>query len=229
MLPEVQRVRRNAPSHSQGNSHVGSWSPKRTLKFSERNFRGQNPFPWRFFYIIEKILKCRCLKWACITHLDIWNASYGQKKGWESNWRFDSRPLKVKNRPNFLVCRKRVTYRWKALDKGYSFALNLIAIGGLHRKLCAFKVTRVLVVGISGLALRNPWTKSHLDVAPVERCRVYYKREGGGFPWVQAVVSLVCPSCQWLVLAPKVLQLCTNPLCWFCAGMCKWLKLVKSS
>jgi hypothetical protein len=52
--------------------------------------------------------------------------------------------------------------------------------------------------------------KSHLDVALVERCKVYYKGEGGGFPQVWAVVSLVCPSCPWFVLAPKVLQLCTN-------------------
>ncbi len=37
--------------------------------------------------------------------------------------------------------------------------------------------------------------KSHLDVGPVERCRVYYKGEGGGFPQVRAVVSLVCPCC----------------------------------
>jgi hypothetical protein len=33
----------------------------------------------------------------------------------------------------------------------------------------------------------------HLDVGPVERSRVYYKGEGGGFPQVRAVVSLVCP------------------------------------
>jgi hypothetical protein len=52
--------------------------------------------------------------------------------------------------------------------------------------------------------------KTHLDVAPMERRRVYYKGEGGGFPQVRAVVSLVCPSCPWFVLTPKVLQLCTN-------------------
>jgi hypothetical protein len=56
--------------------------------------------------------------------------------------------------------------------------------------------------------------KSHLDVGPVEKCRVYYKGKGGGFPQVQAVVSLVCPCCPWLVLAPKVLQLCTNHFVW---------------
>jgi hypothetical protein len=27
--------------------------------------------------------------------------------------------------------------------------------------------------------------KSHLDVGPMERCKVYYKGEGGGFPQVQ--------------------------------------------
>jgi hypothetical protein len=50
-----------------------------------------------------------------------------------------------------------------------------------------------------------PGEKSHLDVGPVERSKVYYKGEGGGFPQVQAVVSLVCPCCPWLVLTSKVL------------------------
>ncbi len=59
-----------------------------------------------------------------------------------------------------------------------------------------------------------PREKSHLDVDPMERCRVYYKGEGGGFPQVRAVVSLVCLCCPWLVLAPRVFQLCTNHLVW---------------
>jgi len=37
--------------------------------------------------------------------------------------------------------------------------------------------------------------KSHLGVGPMERSKVYYKGEGGGFPQVWAVVSLVCPCC----------------------------------
>jgi hypothetical protein len=45
-----------------------------------------------------------------------------------------------------------------------------------------------------GVPLENPGTKSHLDVALVERHRVYYKGEGGGFPQVRVVVSLVSPS-----------------------------------
>jgi hypothetical protein len=103
------------------------WTPK----FSERNYKGQNSLFRRFHYIIGKLLKHRCLKLACIAHLDIWNKSYGQKKGWESNWQFDSWSLKVENRPDFLACRQRVTYHWKALNKGYNFALDLIAIRGM--------------------------------------------------------------------------------------------------
>ncbi len=128
------------------------------------------------------------------------------------NWQFDSGPLKVENRPDFLVCRWHATYRWKSLDKSYNFALNLISIGGLQRKLWALKVAKVPSLGILGLPLESSGTKCHLDVALMKRHRVYYKREGGGFPQVWVVVSLVSPSCPWLILTPKVLQLCTNHL-----------------
>jgi hypothetical protein len=47
---------------------------------------GQNSLHWGVPYIIEKFLECKFLKWPHMTHLDIWNTSYGQKKGWESNW-----------------------------------------------------------------------------------------------------------------------------------------------
>jgi hypothetical protein len=67
-------------------------------------------------------------------------------------------------------------------------------------------------MAISGLPFGSPETKSHLDVAPVESRIVKYKGEGGGFPQIHVVVSLVCPSCPWLVLTPKVLQLCINHL-----------------
>jgi len=39
-------------------------------------------------------------------------------------------------------------------------------------------------LGDSGLPLGSPKTKSHWDVGPVKRCRVYYKGEGDGFPQV---------------------------------------------
>jgi len=78
------------------------------------------------------------------------------------------------------------TYCWKALDEGYNFVLDLISIEGLHAKLWVPKIT--------GIPLGNLGTKCHLDVGLVERHKVYYMGEGGGFPQVRVVVSLVNPS-----------------------------------
>jgi hypothetical protein len=116
--------------------------------------------------MIEKILKCRCRKWARVSHLDIYSISYDKKKGRESNCQFDSWPLNVGNRPYFLACRWRVTYHWKALDKGYNFALDLITIKALHRKLCALKIARVPTVGILGLSLGSPRDKKPFGCGP---------------------------------------------------------------
>jgi hypothetical protein len=56
------------------------------------------------------------------------------------------------------------------------------------------KVAKVPTLTILGLPLGSPWTKNHLDVGLVERHKVYYKGEGGGFPQVRVVVSLVSPN-----------------------------------
>jgi hypothetical protein len=80
-------------------------------------------------------------------------------------------------------------------------------------------------VRISVLQLGSPGTKNHLDVAPVESHRIYYKGEGGGFPQVRALVSLVCLSCLWLVLTPKVFQLCTNH---FVLVLCKFVWVIEA-
>jgi hypothetical protein len=171
------------------NLHIPKWTPILGIRVptDSRIFRGrlQGSKP------IGKLLKLRCLKWARMTHLDIWNTSYGQKKGQESNCQFDSRSLKVGNWLNFLVFRWRATYYWKALNKGYNFSSDLISIRGLHTKLWGPKVVGVLTLGILGLPFGSPETKCHLDVGFVKRHRVYYKGEGGGFPQVRAVVSLM--------------------------------------
>jgi hypothetical protein len=88
------------------------WTPE----FSKGDCKGRNSMDLRVPYIIGKLLDLRCLKWAHMTHLDTWNTSYGQKKGRELNWQFDSWSLKVGNRPNFLACKWRATYHWKALN-----------------------------------------------------------------------------------------------------------------
>jgi hypothetical protein len=55
-----------------------------------------------------------------------------------------------------------------------------------------------------GVLLGSLGKKSHLDVASTERCKVYYMGEGGGFPWVRAVVSQVCQSARDLSQHPRV-------------------------
>jgi hypothetical protein len=57
---------------------------------------------------------------------------------------------------------------------------------------------------ISGLHFGNPKNLCHLDVASMASCREYYMGEGGGFPQVRAVVSLVCPSARGLSQHPRV-------------------------
>ncbi len=49
-------------------------------------------------------------------------------------------------------------------------------------------------MGIPGLPLGSLRTKGHLDVDPMERHKEYYKGEGGDFPQVRAMVSLVSPK-----------------------------------
>jgi len=47
---------------------------------------------------------------------------------------------------------------------------------------------------VSRLLLGSPGTKSHSDVGAMERHKVYYMGEGGGFPRIQVVVSQVSPK-----------------------------------
>jgi len=168
-----------------------SWWTAKSLK---GDCRDQNSLDWKVHYITGKILERRCLKRACITHLDTSYINYGQKKGRESNCQFDSRPLKVKNRLNFLTCRWHAKYYWKVLDKGYNFFSNLTSIWDLHTKLWASKVAGIPISGISGLSFESPEIKCHLAVSPMARHKVYYKGEGGGFPQVRAMVNLVNPN-----------------------------------
>jgi len=106
----------------------GKMESSRTPENLEDDLRGQISSPWRVHYINGKVLKCRCPKWPRIGHLDICSSSYGQKKGHESNCQFESRPLKVKNRPLPDVASKSATRRRKALDESYNVGLELVSI-----------------------------------------------------------------------------------------------------
>jgi hypothetical protein len=118
----------------------------------------------------------------------------------ESNWQFDSRPLKIGNRPDPGVCRWNVTHHWKYLKETYKFDSNLIPIKGLSWELWVLKVSGVRIETISRLLLGNPGTKSHSDVGPVGKRREYYlgkdvaSFESGSW-WVKWIMlPMACPN-----------------------------------
>ncbi len=128
------------------NSHSRKWEfgvLRGTPENSEGDLEGQNTSPWGVLYTIGKVLKCRFPKCPCIVDLDICSSSYGQKKGRESNWQFDSRPLKVENRPVPDVRFGSAIRRWKDLDKGYNFGLDIVAIRGQGEEIWPLKVPGV--------------------------------------------------------------------------------------
>ncbi len=142
----------------------GTWKSFGTPENSELDCRGQNTSYWGVLYTVGKFSKCRCLKWPHMSHLDIRSTSYGWKKGRESNCQFDSRPLKVGNRPDPGVCRWSETHCWKALEENYKFASDLVPIGGWGEKLWTPKVLGVQTGTVSRLHFGSPGKKCHSDV-----------------------------------------------------------------
>jgi hypothetical protein len=177
-----------------------------------QNFRvwlqGSKHLTLRRYLYHWKAIETLMSKMGSMSHLDICSTSYGKKKGRESNWQFDSQPLKVGNRPNLGACKWDAACHWKAIDESYKFASDRIPIGGLSKELCPRKVAGVQTRIVLGLLLGSPVTKkNHLDVGAVERRIEYYMGEGGGFPRVRPVVSLVNPrslvACPSTKGAPK--------------------------
>jgi hypothetical protein len=124
-------------------------------------------------------------KMARMTHLGILKHKLWPKERPEVKLSMWLRTIKSQELPWFLCVQVLCYICWKAFDEGYNFALNLT--------LWASKVAGVPILGISKLPLGSPRTKWHLSVGPVARHKVYYKGEGGGFPQVRVVVSLVNP------------------------------------
>jgi len=168
---------------------VGDLESSGTPECLEFDSRDQNTSHWGVLGVIGKVLKCRCQKCPRIGHLDIFSPSYRQKKGRESNWQFDSRPLKFGNRHLSDIRIGSATWRWKALEESYNFGSDLVLIRLGNREIWAPKVLR-LQPGqfrdsfgtISRLQLGSPGKKSHLDVASAEWRKEYYMGEGVGFP-----------------------------------------------
>jgi len=138
--------------------------------------------------------------------LDICSSSYGQKKGRESNWQFDSRPLKVGNQPLPDVRFGSATWRWKDLNEGYNFGLDLVAIQLRSRELWQLKVLGVLP-GQFRDNFETPFRESQ-EFVPL-RCRCAEASQSilyGGWWWHPPSSSCgeSCgPKCPWLVPTPK--------------------------
>ncbi len=72
----------------EGEAHTpksGKLESSGTPESLELDFRGQISSHSNVLFFIGKFLKCRCPKWPRMSHLDICNPSYGQKKVRESN------------------------------------------------------------------------------------------------------------------------------------------------
>jgi hypothetical protein len=168
--------------------------------------KAQNTSHWGVLGVIGKVLKRRYRKWPRIGHLDICRPSYGQKKGRESNWQFDSRPLKVRNRPLPDLLMDSATWRWKDLNEGYNFGWDLVAIWLRIRELWAFKV-----LGLQpgqfwdnfGTPTWGSWEKEPFECSPrgaLQRIlyggKVVASPESG--PWwvLWSKVPVACPNTQ---------------------------------
>jgi hypothetical protein len=200
---------------------LGIWSPLGLPNVQSSTARGKTPRIRVFLVSLEKVLKHRYRKCPRIGNSDICSPSYGQKKGRESNWQFDSRPLKVGNRCLPNIRSKRATWRWKDLDEGYNFGLDLVAIQVCSRELWRFKVPRV-PSGQFRDSIGTPFRESQEFVPLGCRCggasqSILY----GGWWWHPPSpgrgesCGLKCP---WLVPTPKGVPKCeltTRVVCFF--------------
>jgi hypothetical protein len=146
----------------------GTWKSSEIPKNLALDFKGQNTLHWSVFYTVGKVLKSRCPKWPCMSHLDIFYHKLWSNEGpgiklaiWlpTTKSRESTRPWCVQ-----VEC----DTPWKALKERYEFASDLIPIRGLNKKLWTPKVPGVQIETILGLHFGNPGKKCHSDASTVE-------------------------------------------------------------
>jgi len=178
----------------------------KTPECLEFDSKAQNTCHWGVLGVIEKVLKRRYRKWPRIGHLDICSPSYGQKKGWESIWQFDSRPLKVRNRPLPDLRIESATRSWKDLNEGYNFGLDLVAIRLCSRELWALKVPGLQLGQFRGNSGTPTWESWEKEPFGCSLRRVMQIILYGGRWWLPPSPghdeSCVL-KCPWLVPTPK--------------------------
>jgi hypothetical protein len=177
---------------------MGTWESSRTPKSSYFDCKGQNTLHSGVLYIIEKLLKCRCPKWARMTHLDIWNTSYGQKRGRDHGKSgIDPIPLRAGGMQHVF-------------GKLLTRATTLVQTSS-QSEVCTRSYSP------AKLQDSQPWRfrDSHLGVPGQKAIWMPLLRSGAEYIiWGKVVASLESrpwwilwvQNCPWLVLAPKVLQ-----------------------
>jgi hypothetical protein len=194
---------------------VGDLESFGTPECLEFDSKAQNTLHWGVLGVIGKVLKRRYRKWPRIGHLDIYSPSYGQKKGRESNWQFDSWPLKVGNRLLPDIRFESATRRWKVLNKGYNFGSDLVVIGLCSRELWASKVP-----GLQSGQFRDNFETPTWESQEKETIwgKVVASPDSGLW-WVKWV-----QGCPWLVPTPKGCRMSSNQLVvGFDADSNKWI------
>jgi len=199
-------------------SKVGDLESSGTPECLELNSKAQNTSHWVVLGVIEKVLKRKYRKWPRIGHLDICSPSYGQKKGRESNWQFDSRPLKVGNRPLPDLRIESARFRWKDLDEGYNFGLNLVAIRLGSRELWAPKVSGLQLGHFQDNFGTPTWESREKELFGCSLNRALQRILCGGRWWLPPNPGRgesYGPKCPWLVLTPKGVPECELTTLWF--------------
>jgi len=196
---------------------VGDLESSGTPERLEFDSRGQNASHWGVLGVIGKDLKCTCPKCPRIGHLDICSPSYGQKKGRESNWQFDSRPLKVGNRPLPDIRIESATWSWKALKESYNFGSDLVLIRLGSQEMWAPKAPR-LQPGQFRDNVRTPtWESREKEPFGCKPRGALQRILYGGRWWLppsQGHGESCVSKCPWLVPTPKGVPECELTLLW---------------
>jgi hypothetical protein len=185
---------------------MGTWVSFGTLESLEFDCKGQQTSHWGVIYIIRKLLKCRCPKWVRMTHLDIWNTSYGQKK--RSGIKLTIwLPITESRESTQFPC---VQVAWDMSLESSRRGLQLWFRPHPNRRFAPEVMVRK-VVGLPGLMILelsfgSPGTKNQLDATPAEWCRVYYMGKVVASPESGPWCVLWVWRCSWFFLAPKVLH-----------------------
>jgi len=142
----------------------------------------------------------------------------GKRRAGSQIGQFDSRPLKVGNRPLPDLWIESATWRWKDLDEGYNFDLDLVAIRLCSRKLRAFKVSGLQLGQFRDNFGTPTWESREKEPFGCSPRNVAQKILYGGRWWlprVWAVVCLMVQSARGLSPHPRVSRNVNYPLGWF--------------